>query len=98
MKQLKSFILGILTIILFIPIIEQICEIVVTGLEYIKGLTSKSVLKINKDLQELQVDLQKVDDGVAMGFQYNGDDEYDYDEFDDDFEDKKNNKIKIGFH
>ena len=95
MKHLKSFILGMLAIILFIPIVEQLCEIVVTFMEYIKGLVSKPVLKLNKELMELQNETQQVDT-VAMGFQYNGDEEY-YDDFDDDFEDRNQNKTKLGF-
>jgi hypothetical protein len=84
MKQLKAFILGMVSIILFIPVLESICEIICTGLEYIKGLVTIPILKMNKGIQELQVDLEKVDDGTAIGFQY-----YEEEEYDDDFEDKK---------
>jgi hypothetical protein len=81
--------------LLFIPIVESLAEIICTGLEYFKGLVSKPVLKINKDLQELQAEISPIDT-VAMGFQHYDESEY-YDE-DDDYEDKKTNKVKCGFH
>jgi hypothetical protein len=85
-----------LTILLFIPLVEQLCEVIVTSLEYVKGLVSKPVLKVNKELLDLQAQQEEIST-QAMGFVYNGDDEYDYIE-DDDFEDKKKSKIKMGFH
>lgn len=97
MKNIKYFIGGIVFYILAIPILESIVETISTGLEFIKGKVSIPVLKLSKDIQELQVDLEKHDEGVAMGFQYNGDEDEFYDE-DDDFDDKKKSHIKIGFH
>lgn len=81
--------LGALSILIFVPIIEQLCEVIMTALEYVKGLISKSVLKINKELLDLQAEQEPIST-QCIGFQYNGDEE----EFDDDFEDK----IKLGFH
>lgn len=90
MKQLKYFILGIIFYIAAIPIIESIAEIITTGLEYFKGVVSKPVLKMNKTLLELQVDLEKHDEAVCMGFDIKSSEDWD----DDDIEDKKCNKKK----
>lgn len=91
MKNLKYFISGIVFYILCIPIIESIAEIITTYLEVWKGKVTISVLKMNKDIAELQVDLEKHDEGVAIGFQAPDEDYY---EDDDDFEDKKKSKLK----
>lgn len=87
MKQLKYFISGILFYIIVIPVIESIGEILTTLLEIPKGKASAPVLKINKELQELQVDLEKHDDAVCMGFDITTSDDYYEDE--DDFEYKR---------
>lgn len=95
MKQLKYFVLGIVFYICAIPIIESLAESAVTALELLKGLVSKPVLKLNKEIQEMQADLEKTDDAVCIGFDITSSEDY-YDE-DDDFDDKKKNKKKIGF-
>ena len=82
MKNLKSFILGMLTILLFIPIVEQLCEIIVTFMEYVKGLVSRPVLKLSKELMELQAETQPIDT-QAIGFSYTPQEDND-----DYFEDK----------
>lgn len=92
MKQLKYFILGIIFYIAAIPIIESLVESAITALELLKGLVSKPVLKMNKEIQEIQIDLEKHDDAVCMGFDITSSDDY-IDE--DDLEDKsKHNKKK----
>lgn len=85
MKNIKYFIFGILFYIC-IPILESITEIIITFLEVLKGKATIPVLKMNKYIAELQVDLEKHDEGMCIGFQA-PDEEY-YDD-DDDFEDKK---------
>jgi len=87
-----------LTILLFIPIVESVSETICTGMEYVKGVVSKPVLKLSKELQELQTDLKKTDEGFAVGFQYHGDEEDFYDDDDDYFDDKKKSKSKCGFN
>jgi hypothetical protein len=94
MKENKSFLLGIVTVVVAIPVLEALVDLVLTWVEALKIKPTTIVLKGNKDLQELQTTLEKVDDGVAIGFQYTGDEELDYE--DDDLEDKKSNH-KIGF-
>jgi hypothetical protein len=89
MKQLKYFILGIIFYVLAIPIIESIAESAVTALELLKGYVSKPVLKLNKDIQELQVDLEKHDEAVCMGFDITSSEDYDDDDLDDKLKHKK---------
>lgn len=79
MKNLKYFILGIIFYIGAIPIIESIAEIIATGLEYFKGVASKPVLKMNKELQTLQVDLEKHDEAICVGFDVKSSEDYDED-------------------
>lgn len=81
-KSLLSYILGGLTVLLFIPVVEQISEIVITYLEEIKGKVSKRVLKINKELMDIQAEQEPVST-QCIGFTYNGDEEDDDDYFED---------------
>lgn len=53
---MKKYMLGILTVIVGIPIIESVVELVQVALEIPKGKLSKYVMTINKELQELQDD------------------------------------------
>jgi hypothetical protein len=91
MNKLKYFIVGIIFYIIGIPIIESIAEIITTLLEIPKGKVSAPVLKLSKELQELQVDLEKHDEGVCMGFQIPSGDEFE----DEDFDDKKKSRKHI---
>lgn len=93
MKSLKSFALGMATILLFIPIAESLCEIICTGMEYIKGLVSKPVLKMNKELIELQAEQEPIETH-CIGFEYNPKQEYYEDDYEEDF---KVRKSTIGF-
>lgn len=91
MKENKNtifaFMIGIVSVIAFIPIIETIVELIISWIEVLKVVPVKMTLKGNREIQELQVDLEKVDDSVAIGFRYDGcDNNFIYDE--DDFEDK----------
>lgn len=96
MKNIKIFMLGMISIILFIPIIESLAEIICTFLEYIKGLATKPVLKISKDIVDLQAEQEPVST-QCMGFEYNEPEYFEFDD-DDDYEDKANNKVKCGFY
>lgn len=78
-KTIIAFLLGLLSYMLFIPIIEELSNVILSWIEYLKILPSKLVLKGNKELKELQDDDGK-SETYAIGFQYNPSD---YDEFDD---------------
>lgn len=96
-KTLLGFILGALSILAIIPIIESVVETICTFLELPKVKISKTILKGNQELQELQADLQERPDPFAVGFQIPSEEYYDdFDDFDD-FDYKKKTKNKCGF-
>ena len=53
-KTIMAFILGILSYMLLIPVIEEFTNVLLSWIEYFKILPSKLVLKGNKELKELQ--------------------------------------------
>lgn len=90
MNKLKCYILGMMTVILAIPIIEQITEIVCGGLEVLKGKNTKKVMQINKEIEDLQMQLEPINTN-CIGFKVPNQEEY----YEDDWEEE--NKNKIGF-
>lgn len=90
MNKLKCYILGMMTVILAIPIIEQITEIVCGGLEVLKGKNTKKVMQINKEIEDLQMQLEPINTN-CIGFEVPNQEEY----YEDDWEEE--NKNKIGF-
>ena len=90
MNKLKCYILGMITVILAIPIIEQITEIVCGGLEVLKGKSTKKVMQINKEIEDLQMQLEPINTN-CIGFEVPNQEEY----YEDDWEEE--NKNKIGF-
>ena len=48
---MKKYILGILTVICAIPILESLTEIIQVAMEIPKGILSRHVIKINSDLK-----------------------------------------------
>ena len=78
-RTILSFIFGVVFITLIYPIIDELTNVLLSWIEYLKILPSKLVLKGNKELKELQDDDEK-SETYAIGFQYNPSD---YDEFDD---------------
>ena len=90
MNKLKCYILGMITVILAIPIIEQITEIVCGGLEVLKGKNTKKVMQINKEIEDLQMQLEPINTN-CIGFKVPNQEEY----YEDDWEEE--NKNKIGF-
>ena len=92
MNKLKCYIFGMMTVILAIPIIEQITEIVCGGLEVLKGKNTKKVMQINKEIEDLQMQLEPINTN-CIGFEIPSQDNYD-----EDWEEyNKNKKNKIGF-
>lgn len=90
MNKLKCYVLGMMTVILAIPIIEQITEIVCGGLEVLKGKNTKKVMQINKEIEDLQMQLEPINTN-CIGFKVPNQEEY----YEDDWEEE--NKNKIGF-
>ena len=54
MEKLKIYILGMITTLVALPIIDEVVEIICSFLEILKGISTKKVLKINKDIMDLQ--------------------------------------------
>lgn len=90
MNKLKCYIFGMMTVILAIPIIEQITEIVCGGLEVLKEKNTKKVMQINKEIEDLQMQLEPINTN-CIGFKVPNQEEY----YEDDWEEE--NKNKIGF-
>ena len=88
MNKLKCYILGMMTVILAIPIIEQITEIVCGGLEVLKGKNTKKVMQINKEIEDLQMQLEPINTN-CIGFKVPNQEEY----YEDDWEEENRNKI-----
>lgn len=57
---MKKYILGMVTVVLAIPVLESLAELCQVAIEVPKGVLSRYVLKINKDLRELQEDDEPV--------------------------------------
>ena len=92
MNKLKCYILGMVTIVVAMPIMEQIAEIICGSLEILKGKNTKKILKINKEIEDLQIQLEPINTN-CIGFEIPSQDNYD-----EDWEEyNKNKKNKIGF-
>ena len=90
MEKLKIYILGMITALVALPIVDEIVEIICSFLEILKGISTKKVLKINKDIMDLQEQLEPVNTN-CIGFEIPNT-EYE----DNDWEDDKI-KNRIGF-
>ena len=90
MEKLKIYILGMITTLVALPIINEIVEIICSFLEILKGISTKKVLRINKDIMDLQEQLEPVNTN-CIGFEAPNTEYYD--------NDWENDKIKnrIGF-
>lgn len=90
MGKLKIYILGMITTLVALPIIDEVVEIICGFLEILKGISTKKVLKINKEIMDLQEQLEPVNTS-CIGFEPPNTEYYD-----DDWEDNKV-KNRIGF-
>lgn len=80
-KTLLSYILGACTIVIFLPIVEELVNVILSWIEYLKIIPSKLVLKGNAELQEIQNESEEMDsDTCAIGFHYEPKTEEYYDE------------------
>ena len=95
---MRKFVLGILTIIAFIPICESVTEIILGWLETFKVANTLNVMKGNQKIEKLQSELDGGENTYCMGFDLSPqeDDEYYDDDCDDDCDCKKK-KNRIGF-
>ena len=91
---MRKFLLGVITVVCIIPILNEFVELVCTHLEALKIKPTKKVLEGQTELQELQEKLNPEYQATsAIGFEVPNCDDY-YEE-DGDFDNKKN---KIGFY
>ena len=90
MEKLKIYILGMITALVALPIINEVVEIICSFLKILKGISTKKVLKINKEIMDLQEQLEPVNTN-CIGFEIPNT-KYE----DDDWEDNKA-KNRIGF-
>ena len=90
MEKLKIYILGMITTLVALPIIDEVVEIICSFLEILKGISTKKVLRINKEIMDLQEKLEPVNTN-CIGFETQN---IEYE--DDDWEDDKI-KNRIGF-
>lgn len=81
-NSLLSYLLGIASAILFIPLFESITEVICSYIELLKIHSTKAVLKGNAEIVKLQQENEKENTEAStsvVGFAYNPpDDEYDY--------------------
>ena len=90
MGKLKIYILGMITALVALPIIDEVVEIICSFLEILKGTSTKKVLKINKEIMDLQEKLEPVNTN-CIGFETPNTEYYN-----NDWEDDKV-KNRIGF-
>ena len=84
---MKKYILGMVTAICMIPIMESFTELIQMLLEVPKGMLSKKVISLNNEIQDLQAESEPISTS-CIGFEIPSE-SYDYDDYDD----KKKNHI-----
>ena len=90
MSKLKCYVLGIITVVIAIPITEELTNVICGYLEVLKGKNTKKVMQINKEIEDLQMQLEPINTN-CIGFKVPNQEEY----YEDDWEEE--NKNKIGF-
>ena len=83
MRENKEFIVGILTRMVLIPIVEGLITVIFQWIEYMKILPSKLILKRNKELTELQGEAEEYEETSAIGFHYEPKEECYEDEYEE---------------
>ena len=77
----KHFIIGLLSGLLFIPVIEEFLNVIMAWIQVLIIKPNKIVLKGNKDIAELQSEEEPVQTS-CIGFQVSSEEDDDY--YDDD--------------
>ena len=81
-KNVWFYILGTLSGLLFIPVIEEFINVIMTWIQVLILKPTKIVLEGNKEINELQGD-EEYQQNNCIGFQIPSDDEYYCDEDDE---------------
>lgn len=79
-KNLLSYVFGMLTVLLFVPLIEDISATLSSWFQVLILKPTKLVLKGNKEIAELQANSQEIDTH-CIGFQMHVQDEFDDEDF-----------------
>ena len=77
----KHFIIGLLSGILIIPVIEEFLNVILVWIQVLLIKPNRIVLKSNKELSELQ-EAAEYQQSSCIGFQVSNDDE-EYDEYEE---------------
>ena len=80
-NNIKHFIIGLLSGLLFIPVIEEFLNVIMAWIQVLLLKPNKIVLKGNKDIAELQSEEEPVQTS-CIGFQVSSEEDDDY--YDDD--------------
>ena len=80
----KHFIIGLLSGLLFIPVIEEFLNVIMAWIQVLILKPNKIVLKGNKDIAELQSEEEPVQTS-CIGFQVSSEEDDDYYDDDDDY-------------
>ena len=80
----KHFIIGLLSGLLFIPVIEEFLNVIMAWIQVLILKPNKIVLKGNKDIAELQSEEEPVQTS-CIGFQVSSEEDDDCYEDDDDY-------------
>ena len=78
-KNVWFYILGILSGLLFIPVIEEFINVIISWIQVLLLQPTKIVLEGNKEINEIQAD-EEYQQTNCIGFQIPSDDEYYCDE------------------
>ena len=81
-KSVWFYILGLLSGILFIPVIEEFINVIMSWIQVLILKPTEKVLKGNKELEKYQ-EPEEYQQTNCIGFHIPSDDEYDYDEDDE---------------
>lgn len=82
-NNIKHFIIGLLSGLLFIPVIEEFLNVIIAWIQVLILKPNKIVLKGNKELSELQG--EEPVQTSCIGFQLSSEEDDDYYEDDDDY-------------
>ena len=83
-NNIKHFIIGLLSGLLFIPVIEEFLNVIMAWIQVLILKPNKIVLKGNKDIAELQSEEEPVQTS-CIGFQVFSEEDDDCYEDDDDY-------------
>ena len=84
MLELKYFILGVIFVLFVSPVVEELCGVVLTGLEVIKGKWTLKITKINSQIRKISLEYTDEPHQHQIGFVIPSGEEY-YEDDDDDY-------------